>query len=49
MFNEAGEAAYKCEKYTEAADYFFKSNDFIRAVDACEKAEEYEKIFQIIH
>ena len=39
MFNEAGEAAYKCEKYEESAEYFLKSQDFIRAVDAYEKAD----------
>lgn len=49
MFNEAGEAAYKCEKYAESAEYFLKSLDFIRAVDAFEKAESYDDIFRVLH
>lgn len=49
MYNEAGEAAYKCEKYIEAAEYFLKVNDIIRTIDSLEKAEDYEGIFKALH
>lgn len=49
MFNEAGEAAYKCGRFVEAAEYFLKSEDIIRTVDAYEKSENYEEIFKVLH
>lgn len=49
LWKEAGESAFLCNKYDIAADYFDKAGDYIRAIDACEKLRQWEKILQLVH
>ncbi|CAK70913.1 unnamed protein product (macronuclear) [Paramecium tetraurelia] len=49
LFQEAGDAAYKSEKYIEAAKFFLKCKDITKTIDSYEKANEFEQILQVLY
>ena len=49
MFKQAGESAYFIEKYSEAAEFFVKAEDYMRTIDCLEQNQEWEKILDTIH
>ncbi|KAM3136353.1 hypothetical protein pb186bvf_011488 [Paramecium bursaria] len=48
LLKEAGEAAFQCQFYSKAGQYFLQSHDMIRAIDSFERAEDWDGIFKTI-
>lgn len=49
LWKQAGEAAYLCDKFELAGDYFERALDHIRAIDSWQRTRNWDRVLQCVH